>query len=226
MNKYVALVFAVIPTVCSLHAASFLWNSAQNILGDTDVNTQGTLFEAANVGGANTTVNGVTFAAFTTSSTHFSLAGTNSTFNGYGSVNAPFSTLSAPYQSLLSTGNFGSGNSVMTLTISGLTINQSYLFQFWINDSRQAFVGQAVTATTGATSVTADADTIDLEGGRGQYATGTFVADATSQDVSFQGSASGGTLENAFQLRSVPEPASVALLVAGGALLFARRRKN
>ncbi|MGC8553811.1 MAG: PEP-CTERM sorting domain-containing protein [Phycisphaerae bacterium] len=67
--------------------------------------------------------------------------------------------------------------------------------------------------------------------GGGQFATGTFTADATGSEViTIVGAAPSGTSPdaqiNAFQVRAVPEPASLAIFGVGAAgLLLVRRRK-
>ncbi len=220
----------------SLSATPISWSAPHNITGNSDVNTTGNAVQAVNVSGPSTTVNGVTFEDFmitggTVTSGHFSLAGNNGGFAGYGSANAPFANLSAEYQTLLSTGNYGSGNSTMTLTISGLTLGDTYQLQVWINDSRGAYGMQPVTATDGVFSVTLLGDTTGLEGGTGQYALLSFVATG-DETITFQGAPGSGTTEEAFQLRditgapSVPESGmTVSLLGISLASIGFLRRK-
>jgi hypothetical protein len=222
------LTLAVVPSLA--HAANVIWSLPQNISTDSDVNTLGTFIDAASIGNdAPVTVNGVTFSAFNPGAPTGSFAITGASgYGGYGVNAAPFNTLSAAYQNLLTHGDFGSGNSIMTLTISGLTIGRDYLFQWWANDSRNNFVPQVVTATAG-TAVTLNADTTASSGGIGQFAIGTFLADSTTQTISFQGGENGGTLENAFLLRDVtgvPEPSSSILLGLGAPLGFALSRRR
>ena len=199
---------AVTSLNCTSHAASVAWISAHDVSGDSDVSILGTLVQASSLGdgtSAGTTVNGVIFApyaVYNSSSGIFALSGANG-YGGYGVNAVPFNTLSPAYKSLLTYGTYGSGTSVMTLTISGLTIGRHYLFQWWANDSRAAFIPQNVDATAGNT-VELNADTTDVPGGTGQYAIGTFVADAATQNIDFQG-VSNGTLENAFQLRDISD---------------------
>lgn len=222
------------------HAAIITWGLPTNISGDSDVSTAGTLFQAANVGDGTTpspTINGVTFPAFVMGSGpsftlgDFTLACPSwiNGYSGYGYGSGPFSGLSSAYQGLLGYGNYGNAAAVvMTLTITNLTIGNSYQFQWWVNDSRQVWAGQTVDATAG-NSVTLDANTTEAAGGIGQHVLGTFVADGTSQTIDFQGNAGNATLQNAYQLRDitpVPEPASATLLMLGAAALAARRRRS
>jgi hypothetical protein len=212
-------------------AANIIWSSPQGIVGDGDVSTLGTFVDAVSIGNDSAvTVNGVTFGAFNPAAVPtgtFAITGAAG-YAGYGVDLAPFNTLSAVYQNLLTHGDFGSGNSVMTLTIGGLTIGRAYLFQWWANDSRNSYNPQTVSATAG-TVVTLNADTTAAPGGIGQYAIGTFVADAATQTVDFQGGVNGGTLENAFQLRDItnaPEPCAGLLLGLGAPLCFGLVRRR
>src|SRR6185295_15573982 len=124
-------------------AAVITWGAATGISGDTNVSTNGTLVNAVNVGPsgtANTTINGVLFnGLFLTGNNvssgnfNFQIA-TSFSSNTITSVNAPYSALSASYRAMLSTlaGDFATP---FTLTMSGLTVGNTYEFQFWSNDS-------------------------------------------------------------------------------------------
>jgi hypothetical protein len=231
---FVALVILGISSASE--ASTITWSAATNVSGDSDVATTGTRVGAFNVGAAgvlSTTVNGVLFDSLvltgaSVTSGNFQLAISGTTFsssNGFGSSSAPFSTLSAGYQALLSSGG-GDFATPFTLTMSGLIAGNSYLFQWWDNRSSGAGNSQLTTATAG-NSITLNSQPSLLQGGVGQFATGTFIADATgSQTISF-GSTSLSTLSG-FQLRdatSVPEPGSMLLLIVGlFGLATARRR--
>jgi hypothetical protein len=211
-------------TCGTLRGASLLWGSATNISGNSDVLATGTLIEAVNQGSfpfgpvPSATVNGVTFVGWgvTGAGPHlspggrFALAGAPGHFptgsNVFGSASAPFSGLSADYKVLLAYLVF-SQNSInpndftggITLTINNLTIGAPYKFQWWTNDSRPFATGPII-ATTAPSSVALNPNTTNSAGGLGQFATGTFVADSTSQVIVFTtgGNANG---QNAFQLR-------------------------
>jgi hypothetical protein len=230
-------------------AAMITWSSAQNISGDTDVVTTGILVGAFNLGDTgvtSTTVNGVPFAALavpTESSSPFTsgnirLATASGLFgssNNLGSSSAPFSNLSTAYQQLLSSATFGFASpETLTLTISGLTIGQQYEFEWWANESL-AGVGAFRTTATAGNSVTLALNQTGLAGGVGQFATGTFTADATSEVITFTGAPGNLPLLNGFELRNVgptvtavPAPASLTLLGIGaaGLLGYAWRKRN
>jgi hypothetical protein len=225
-----ALLFAfpVLLVGTSARAAAIAWGPPTNISGDSDVSLNGTHLSAVNPGlygsiGLPTTVNGVNFIAWATGG-----AGTQTdpsgrftmtpapgfgffTTSGLGSGAAPFAALSAPYQVLLNGADYASNpsqtqfNGSITMTINHLVVGSEYEFQWWFNDSRPFSTGP-LTATTGVTSVSLDPNTSDAAGGLGQYAIGTFTADATTQDILFSttGNAVG---HSGYQLRLlVPEP--------------------
>lgn len=239
-------------------AATIIWGPATTISGDTDVSTTGTSVAAFNLGSAiNTTVNGVSFTpAFAdlyadtsyntsvgTGSGRLNLTGTiiySSTDFGVGWA-APYSGLTSSYQALLTSAIYNDypfpvgTNRLVNFQIQGLTIGANYQIQLWVNDSRLDEYPPArdTTFTATASSVTLDQNSIDNDGGLGQYVLASFTADATTQD--FVATSSKATNINAYQLRTtsevtaVPEPASsLALtgLIAGGLLLRRRGPKS
>jgi hypothetical protein len=187
-------------------------------------------------------VNGVTFAPFAIPSTsqaqvsqgNVTLRETQSflvpnNFGYGGSTSAPFSTLSAGYQNLL--GNYASSGVIedLVLTVSGLTVGQTYQYETWSNLSN--------IASNNGTDIAGGPELVDDVngdvGGVGQYAIGTFTADATSQSVTFSGDPSGsigGTsafpLLSGFELAAVPEPASISLIGLGLLPLLKRRPRH
>lgn len=220
------------------HAAIITWGAPTNISGDSDVSTVGSLVGAANLGAdsfsiplTSPTVNGVTFTAWnstaTTTSGIFSLGSTTGAFGTSGPV-GPVATLSTAYQALVRTGALNMGPTP-TLTMSGLTAGNAYQFQWWASDDGLNTATAFGMATAG-NSITLDANTTNAGGGIGQFGIGTFVADGTTQVVTF---ASGFTsVLNGVQLRltgtasGVPDGGSAAGLLglALAALALARRR--
>jgi hypothetical protein len=223
-------------------AAVIAWSGPTNISGDADVSTAGTLLGALNIGAQgvpNTTVNGVTFVGValtgnSVTSGNFTFTASSGNFgssNFIGSAAAPFSNLSAAYQSLLGTGGGGFANIPLTLTMNGLTVGKTYQFEWWWNVS--AFpAGVAVTTAAAGTSVTLNPNTTNTIGGLGQFANGTFVADAATQSITFVGPNDYGL--NGLQLRdlgvggpggggaAVPLPAAVWTGLIGGAAVARR----
>lgn len=207
-------------------AAVINWGSAQNISAATDVLTTGTLFASANFAGSNTTVNGVTFNAFPitgggTSATVGNISvqgivGSGTGFNG-ATLNTTnintWATLPVSYQNLLAPTlrQAGAGNSLQ-FTLSNLTIGGSYAVQYWVNDSRWTNPsGMSVNVGTAVLTPNVSGTT----GGVGQWVTGLFTADATTQTFSASPATLTTTYANALQVRmlAVPEPSTIAMLI-------------
>lgn len=222
---------------------------AQNITGDSDVFTGGTLVHAYNLGDPDVldaTVNGVTFQAFafpaspsatTVTVGNYTLtedAGFLVSYNNLGSGAAPYSGLSTGYQSLLSSAGGGSFETTLTLTITGLTVGEQYVFQFFTSNSSLAtspLSGTRLSTTAFAgNSISLTDNVTNTAGGLGQFAIGTFTATDPTQVIEFNGVGSGSQVPtiDAFQLRVVPEPSSVVMMLVGvgglGALMRFRRR--
>jgi autotransporter-associated beta strand protein/T5SS/PEP-CTERM-associated repeat protein len=216
--RHSALAASMMALCLPAPAATITWSAPTNITGDANVSTTGASVGAFNLGGAgvaSATVNGVTFNALALSGTsvssgNFTLTGDNLTgANALGSASNPFASLSANYQTLLSSIGGNDSNPApnsphpLTLTMSGLTVGATYQFQSWYDLS--AFgVSFNSTLTGGANSVVLNDNTTSASGGLGQYVTGTFVADATTQNIVVTVTgfpASNGI--NAFQLRDL-----------------------
>jgi hypothetical protein len=207
------------------------WGSPTNISGDSDVSTAGTLVAAFNMNGPAVTVNGVTFASFTypfmaTSATNGAFTFTESpghllAESSLGSANAPFNGLSANYQSLLSTAVSTDDNNTLTLTITGLTLGQNYIFQFWTNASNYNGTGSGFRTTASAPNpVSLDDNTSNAIGGTGQFVIGTFNAGDTTEIITFTGTdTTQAPTINALELRVVPEPTTMSILLFGGAAM-------
>ena len=216
-------------------AASVAWTSA-SFTDANQISTAGTLVEARNLGqgtnGANgatptasVTVNGVVFSSSTGS--QYTDAAAVGTFRDAGNYSgATITGLTAgETDDLLDTLEFGGGVGNSTVTLSGLTIGLEYTVQVLFarnqNPANNIDLGHALTVG-GAEVYTLN----DVAYGNGAHiATGTFTADATSQELHFASSAAGNAEFNALQLRVVPEPSSAALLGLGGLALILRRRK-
>ncbi|MGC9261811.1 MAG: PEP-CTERM sorting domain-containing protein, partial [Phycisphaerae bacterium] len=228
-------------------ASTITWGAAANISGDTDVSTAGSLVVANEFGSSTTpeTVNGVTFSPFTASPSAVAKQGavtlsaptsgdTVETMDvGFGP-----SGFSASYNALLNgAAALGNGPTAtngldpMDLTITGLTSGAQYQIEIWVNDSR----GYPVSRQETLSGSSSDSAVISyLMSPPGQFITGTFTADNTgSQTVSMTpvdnsyGSNNADAQINAFQLRVVPEPATLALVAVGGlGLLLLKRRKT
>jgi len=193
-----------------LSAASITWTTRALITGDGDVSTNGGLLYAYDDSSIAATVNGVPFGAGNSPS---SLGG-NVTISGYywyntsafGSMTGtPWDNLSANYQSVLQGGVYASSNVTMTVTLNNLTVGHPYQVQIWVCDNRVGASNRTETATSsGGSPVTLDYNNTSANGGVGQYAIGTFTADATTQVLTMTGAqpAAGNSAQlNAIQVR-------------------------
>ena len=232
----VLIVFVVCATPEKVGAAVIVWSAPTTSTADSDVSTAGTLLSAVVAGGTGpVSVNGVTFSP-TAGGGNYSLT-FDYGFNSFGQPGAPYLALSVGYQNLLTAGLYmTSGNppGPMTLTFTNLTIGQTYLFQWWVDDSRGGNLDRTTVATAG-NSVVLEHNFDNITGGVGQFAIGTFTADDVSQAIVFQGFGNespyfGSTQVNAFELRAIPEPSTHAMLVGLVALTIVmwrgRRRRD
>jgi len=202
----------------SADAASITWGSATTVVGDTDVNTEGTLFQAANFVGNTSTVNGVVFTQFTGTSNGSIAINIGQEFaTNFGSGQNPFFSLSSNYQELLRSGGIYPSN----VTISGLSIGTQYSIQYWANDSRVQGIGRTMLVG----GVTLDLNSTDADGGVGQWVSGTFIADGSTQSFTLA-EGTNHTYSNAMQVRVVPEPSTLAGLGVIGAGLAAVIRRR
>jgi len=238
MLKRLAL-FSLLGSAVALHAATITHGTATDISGDADVVTTGTLVGAFTLGGSSVlspTVNGVAFTGLDISggsatSGDFSLSlgysVLGSTANTSGGSNAPFSSLSTSYQDMLSSAAQGA----LTITMSGLTVGNNYMFQWWTDDSA-APASEAYDGDDGTYTLMTNPHGSYAPGELGQFVTDTFIADGSTQTIVLSAPPHGGTDEiNAFQLRAAspvdvatPEPSSLVLMAFGALGLLATFR--
>lgn len=211
-------------------AGLITWGTAQQITGDADVSTNGVSDRAylfAGASGPTATINGVTFSEFSDQATDTTTF-TGSANGAFGSSNPPYSSLSTEYKSVLANGFFNlvTGTDA-TLTLNNLTVGTPYEIQVWVNDSRGFDRSETVSG-----SPTLVFNTTLSDGGLGQFVIGTFVADASSQLLTFSPATDSSVAQiNGLQLRSiaaVPEPSSLVILGSGGLglLAYGRRRRS
>jgi hypothetical protein len=242
MVKKLAL-FSLLGAAVALHAATITHGTATDISGDSDVVTTGTLVGAFTLGGSSVfspTVNGVDFTGLdissgSASSGDFSLSLAasilGSVSNTSGGSTAPFSGLSTSYQDLLSWASHGS----LTITMSGLTVGDSYLFEWWTDNSADP-ASEAVDGDDGRYTLKTAPHSTGTAGELGQFVTDSFTADGATQTIKLSAPPHGGSAEiNAFQLRdasssgsaATPEPSSAVLMAFGvfGLIAGFRRRR-
>jgi hypothetical protein len=212
-------------------AADVTWQTPLTISGTSDVSLNGTLVGTWGPGddygspsrSDDHPVDGVTFAAYGSGffSAGFSAGGFNDRYNGFGNAG----TADSNYNYLLTVAEYTYGGD-WSITLTGLTVGNTYEIELWANDGRgndriQTFTGGANTSATlfvGPSS-----------GGPGQFILGTFVADGTGSETISSSSPTGPIL-NLAQIRDitpVPEPATFALVGLGAcAMFYGFRRKN
>jgi len=233
-----------------LSAATVTWGSSTTISGDTDVANFGTLSYAyyfANVynppAADAEVVNGVSFQKVTMANPYsvvspFSIGGGNLTASGSSGIvsmadsnsnSSPYASLSASYQNILGGQLYDNNNCTLSLTLNNLTSGQSYMVQFWCNESRAIYGVETRTGriTAGGQYVDITYNTTQTEGGVGQWVAATFTADASSETFAFTGVSGDQNIPmlNAVQVRSVPEP-SVCVLLGLAFLFVIIRQRN
>lgn len=206
------------------------WDTIQDIAGDSDVDTAGTLVYAYNFGASSgvnpvqtVTVQGVTFTAFAAppfpvdnvnsiTLGDVTLSETPGVLNGFDTSagTGAFAALSDSYKGLLGTAIAPTIFATMTLTLGGLEVGKSYRFQAWVSDSSYTNdLFHRVLAESEGGSMDLKANRADAVGGLGQFTIGTFTATATTQEIWFVGmideneenQTSKNPILNAFQLR-------------------------
>jgi len=187
---------------CATQAAPITWGPATNVVDDSDVSTNGVLQYAEHWGGTDSTVNGV---AFTAAGTHVIKSGGETA-----TVAWDQGAFSEAYYGLLR-GIWYQAYPGMTVTLNSLEPGRNYQIQIWAMDKRYSTSQYQVIFGGPSLSI-----------GTGQYAVGTFTADAATQVITF-GSGSAGIV-NAVQVREVEAEAvdpATSLVVASTIFVLA-----
>jgi hypothetical protein len=214
--KYPVLAASVLG-MAAANAATISWSSAAattsgaygQVLNTGLFTTIGTQILAENVGGAAQSFDGINFTAGTITFA----GGTYGGFHEGGKVSQ--------------TGTYGT-NVASTVNLTGLTTGYTYRVQALVYDGRSEVSGRTVNFDGINQGVYANG-VYNVTWGNGLLVTGTFVADAATQNFTieaFSGATSKGGQLNALALfqTAVPEP-SAALLGGLGMLALLRRRR-
>ena len=170
-----------------LLAASITWQAAQNTTNKSNLiegNIQqllngGSAITVANAGGSGTS--SFSFAASQYSTLTFAPTVTSNLITN--ASNGAASTGDSSFDTLLDTFSYTtSGTTSGTQTISGLSIGKTYQIQIFYNDQRSCCSGRTMTYGDSSNTVNISAG----GSGHGQYAIGTFTADATTQILTHQ----------------------------------------
>lgn len=204
----------------SAHAATISWSSSAFLTDNTSpwamvtgqFNTTGTQILAENSGGGAVSFDGIDFTAPTV-----------------GVFDASFGGFYDSGSTLAATGTYKNGNAVGTVNLTGLTSGYTYRIQALLFDGRTIYNGRTVLFDGVNQGVYANG--VSGDWGDGLLATGTFVADASTQSFTVHAREAGGVLLAGGQLNAltlyqtaVPEP-SAALLGGLGMLALLRRRR-
>jgi hypothetical protein len=173
------------------------WGPPTDVFRASEVVNSGTLIEAYNEGGptsgSDQTVNGVLFTGTT------SLLSSNSDSDVVDAYSGD--TGDAAYNALLRSFDYGGGTDIVSLEVGGgnLTVGTEYMIQVWHvepRSSKQAPVGDAESPP----------NTVERDRLPGQFATGTFVADGSTQTITLETLAAGLAHITAYQIRDRVTP--------------------
>jgi autotransporter-associated beta strand protein len=196
-------IFLTLLAATAAHAAPITWGPAKPITADSDVSTNGTLVKAVCKAAGNPVVNGVTFTPAYSGDT---LSGQNASGAAAGSLPVG-GGISAAYAQMLAGNDYNTGaGTTLTLTLNGLTVGHHYEVQVWANDSDASSLGKQTVKSAGSLDswVILNMNPTGASGGKGEFALGTFTADATTQKITITGS--GSPVLQAYQVRRIVSP--------------------
>ncbi len=162
------------------------WGTHQNISGDSDVSTSGTLVGTYSPylivnGGGSVTINGVAFGSNTLSAVASGL--TNSTAMG---INANLTD--ANYANLLSGAGDSTFDTPWSLTITNLIVGDSYQVEIWAENVNEPAYDQwenffSISSSSESGAINYDENSSETGDGIGQYVIGTFTASNTTVQI-------------------------------------------
>lgn len=223
MTRSVCFV-AVLTVACWLASptavtAAIITFAAEDFTNTNQLSTSGTLVEAINFGNGsaanNVTANGITFVWSQLSGAHLAVQNASGFASNDLYVSTPTVTnlSETDARSLFRRVVFGLGADSNLMTLSGLDMGTAYEFQLLMFDGRAASNGRTITASQ-AEGGTPSIGPLNFSGtGAIQLITGTFTANATTQQFDLSATSSNNAFLSAYQLRAipVPEPGTVVL---------------
>jgi hypothetical protein len=239
-SKLFSCILLMIGASVQANAATITWNAIQTATGNaSDVVTTGTYFDSAAARpasqGSAITLNTVTFNPSTTGSGTFTGSGITWTNLQSGSSNSgalnPPTAWDDGYEALADWQPYRqttiANRQAITITLTGLTMNQQYLVQMWTGYWDGANYRTEFRDPSGNSSGFLNLGSTAGGTRDSQYVVGTFTADATTQAILAEGdpAANGYAMPSFMQVRAVPEPSS-ALLGGLGLLALLRRRRE
>jgi hypothetical protein len=228
------LALAAAVAACVVPAAAFgaaiNFTTSNPVSGPSDVQNNGTVVQAYDFDNAGSqVVNGVTFSTFPGSSGDT----TNISNNFTGAAGSNAQGFTGSYLTILNDAQYVDGNTNNTVVLKGLTSGTTYQVEIISYDGRNygSSANSRLNIVSGDTGGVAG--TLAYGGGgtspnnAGTYLIGTFLANATSQTITFNTDNNGGSDSqiNALVVESVPEPASLGLLALSGLTMLRRRSR-
>lgn len=235
MRKIICIA-AIFGTMLGTEAAVVSWSAEQIAAsGTAQISNNGTFVEAGVFGTNALTLGGVTFermyyTADYIGQTYFhSESGQNLLAGTW--VTGTYSVgVNPDYANLFERDRYTGGPDT-ALTFSNLSVGQDYEVQIFVADMRGISALWDRVVQMDGTVFNTDGWIATGGDDSGAIMTGTFTADATTQDfvmniydLSSAAPVSGWTL-SAYQIRAVPEPATIGLFGISSVLLLALRRR-
>lgn len=227
-SKYLILAASLLG-MAAANAATISWSgtiyTVSGSFGQTlnlgQFDQSGTLILAENVGGGALSFDGISWSAGTIAN----VGAGGGTFSGF-HENVPTSNTL-----LARDGAYGGNGNAGTVNLNGLTVGATYRIQALVYDGRGDTGIPGRTVTFDSTNLGQYAFGVSgVTWGNGLLATGTFVADATSQGFTNEaftsGGASRGGMLNALTVYQTAVPETSAVMLGGiGMLSLLRRRR-